>query len=380
MSGQVATGAMAGLALSEEQEEFRRTIRAFLDQRSPEAEVRRLMETEKGYDEDVLRQMNEQLGLGGLVIPEEYGGAGFGFAELVVVLEEMGRRLLCAPYLSTAVAAQALLHCGDEEAKKLWLPRIAAGETIATLALAEDSGRWDEAGVTAVARPGADGWTVTGAKSFVLDGHVADLILVAARTGTGVSLLAVRGDAPGLVRTPLRTLDPTRKQARAELTDTPAVLVGAEGQAGAALERVVDLAAVALAAEQVGGARFLLEETVRYAKDRHQFGRPIGGFQAIKHKCADMLLGVESAATAVHYAGRCAATLDDELPTVAALVKAHCSETFFRTAAEAIQVHGAIGFSWEHPAHLYYKRAKSGELLFGDPAHWRELLARRLGL
>jgi alkylation response protein AidB-like acyl-CoA dehydrogenase len=368
-------------AFSEEQEELRRTVRQFLDQKSPETEVRRLMETDQGYDDAVWKQMGEQLGLQGLAIPEEFGGSGYGYIELIVVLEEMGRRLLCAPYFSTVVlATNALLHSGDDAAKKEHLPGIASGETIAALAFTEENGRWDSDGVTATATKAGDGWTITGTKSYVLDGHVADLLIVAARTGAGVSLFAVPSDATGLTRTLLTTMDQTRKQAKLELVSTPATLVGTDGGGWAVLDRVLDLAAVALAAEQVGGAQFVLDMAVQYAKDRIQFGRPIGSFQAIKHKCADMLLEVESAKSAAYYAGWCAAELNDELPSVAALSKAYCSEAYFHATSENIQIHGGIGFTWEHPAHLYFKRAKSSELLFGDPAYWRELLAQRIGI
>ncbi len=368
-------------AFSEEQEELRNTVRSFLEQKSPEAEVRRLMDGDKGYDETVWKQMGEQLGLQGLAIPEEFGGSGFGFIELIVVLEEMGRALLCAPYFSSVVlAANTLVHSGDDAAKKEFLPGIASGETIATLAFTEDNGRWDEAGITTTATQSGDGWTLSGAKMFVLDGAIADLVLVAARTGAGVSLFAVSGDAAGLTRTSLVTMDQTRKQARVEFSNTPARLIGTEGAGWAVVERVLDLAAVALAAEQVGGAQVCLDMAVQYAKDRVQFGRPIGSFQAIKHKCADMLLEVESAKSAAYYAAWSAAELNDELPAVASLAKAFCSEAYFHTAAENIQIHGGIGFTWEHPAHLYFKRAKTSELFLGDPTYHRELLAQRIGL
>ena len=186
--------------------------------------------------------------------------------------------------------------------------------------------------------------------------------------------------ASGLTRTALSTMDQTRKQARLEFSGTPAKLVGTDGQGWATLERVLDLAAVGLAAEQVGGAQYCLEMAVQYAKDRVQFGRPIGSFQAIKHKCADMLLEVESAKSAAYYAAWCASGLNDELPSGASLAKAYCSGGYFHAAAENIQIHGGIGFTWEHPAHLYFKRAKSSELLFGDPTYHRELLAQRIGI
>ncbi len=368
-------------AFSEEQEELRRIVRQFLDSKSSEAEVRRLMETTEGYDPATWSQMANELGLQSLIIPEEYGGQGFGYVELTVVLEEMGRSLLCAPYFSTVVlAGNTLLHSGDDGAKKELLPGIASGDMVATLAFTEESGKWDESGITMQATKDGDGYKLTGTKMFVLDGNAADLILVAARTDAGVSLFHVEAHTPGLKRTALATMDQTRKQARLEFADVPAKPIGTEGEGWTVLERVLDLAAVALAAEQVGGAQKVLEMAVEYAKVRVQFGRPIGSFQAIKHKCADMLLEVESAKSAAYYAGWCASELNDELPSVASLAKAYCSEAYFHAAAENIQIHGGIGFTWEHPAHLYFKRAKSSELLFGDPTYHRELLAQRIGI
>ncbi len=368
-------------AFSEEQEELRRSIRRFFEDKSPESEVRRLMETTVGYEPAVWSQMGQQLGLQGLAIPEDYGGSGFSQVELVVVFEEMGRALLAAPYFSTvALAANALLSCGDEAAKTEYLPGIASGDTIATLALTEDSGRWGLDAVTLTASKQGAAYTLDGHKMFVLDGHTAQLLLVVARTGAGLSLFAVAGDAAGLTRRPLATMDQTRKQARLEFSGTPARLVSAEGGAGPGLSRTLDLAAVALAAEQVGGAQKCLEMAVEYAKVRVQFGRPIGSFQAIKHKCADMLVEVESAKSAAYYAGWAAAEESPELAAVACLAKAYCSDAYFHAAAENIQIHGGIGFTWEHPAHLYFKRAKSSELFLGSPTYHRELLAQRIGL
>jgi alkylation response protein AidB-like acyl-CoA dehydrogenase len=368
-------------AFSEEQEELRSSVRRFLEDKSPMTEVRRLMETSEGYDTAVWKQMGEQLGLQAIAIPEEYGGVGFGYVELTVIFEEMGGALLCAPYFATvALAANALLSSGDESAKKDLLPGIASGETIATLALTEDTGRWDLDGITLAATGKGGDWKLDGHKMFVIDGHTADLILVAGRTGKGVSLFAVESSAAGLTRTALATMDQTRKQARIEFSGTPARLVGEEGGAGPALSRTLDLAAVALAAEQVGGAQRCLDTAVDYAKTRIQFGRPIGSFQAIKHKCADMLLEVESAKSAAYYAGWAAAEDSEELPVVASLAKSYCSEAYFHAAAENIQIHGGIGFTWEHDAHLYFKRAKSSELLLGDPSYHRELLAQRIGI
>ncbi len=370
-----------GLEYSEEQEELRSVVRQFLSRSSTEAEVRRLMASDEGYDPGVWEQMANQLGLQALIVPTEHGGQGFGYQELMIVLEEMGRCLLCAPFFSTVVlGVNTLLRSGDRRACDDLLPAIATGESIATLAHVEERGSWDPGEGAASATPGEDGWTITGEKWFVLDGHVADLILVTARTAVGMSLFAVQRGAAGLTTRLLQTMDETRKQAVVTLADTPARLVGEEGQGVEIVRDVLDLAAVALAAEQVGGAAVTLDMAVEYAKVRMQFGRPIGSFQAIKHKCADMLLETESARSAALYAGHCAATASDELPVVACLAKAYCSEAYFHNAAENIQVHGGIGFTWEHPAHLYFKRAKSSELLFGDPSYHRGLMADRLGV
>jgi alkylation response protein AidB-like acyl-CoA dehydrogenase len=368
-------------AFSEEQEELRSAVRRFLEDKSPEIEVRRLMETTAGYDPDVWEQMAGQLGLQSLIIPEEFGGSGYGYVELLVVLEEMGRALLCAPYFATvALAANLLMASGDQTAQSDYLPGIASGSTIATVALAEASGRWDEEGVTLSASEVRGSWSLDGEKVYVLDGHTADLILVAARTPSGVSIFAVSRGASGLSAEPLSTMDQTRKQARLTFGATPARLVGNDGAGWPALSHMLDLTAVALAAEQVGGAQKVLDMAVDYAKVRVQFGRPIGSFQAIKHKCADMLVEVESAKSAAYYAAWAVADHSDELPVVASLAKSFCSEAYFHAAAENIQIHGGIGFTWEHPAHLYFKRAKSSELLFGDPYYHRELLAQRIGI
>ncbi|HEY6533793.1 MAG TPA: acyl-CoA dehydrogenase family protein, partial [Acidimicrobiales bacterium] len=288
------------LAFSEEQRELRSIVRQFLEAKSPEAAVRAQMGTERGYDPDVWAQMAEQLGLQALAIPEEHGGQGFGFVELFVVLEEMGRALLCAPFFSTTVlATTALLEAGDAEASAAVLPGIAAGTTIATLAFTEPNRRWDEEGIEAAAGLDSDGtWRITGTKTHVLDGHVADVVLVVARTSAGLSLFRVDGESDGLTRIALATMDQTRTQAELVFDAAAATLVGVDGGAGAVLARVLDVAAVALAAEQVGGAGRCLEMAVEYAKDRVQFGRPIGSFQAIKHTCADLLLQVESARSA----------------------------------------------------------------------------------
>ena len=236
-----------------------------------------------------------------------------------------------------------------------------------------------------LAKGSGSDWTLDGEKMFVIDGHNADLIVVVARTegssGTdGISFFTVAGDAAGLTRTPLATMDQTRKQARLEFAGVKATPLGAAGAGWAALAKTLDQAAVCLSNEMVGGAQFVLDMSVEYAKVRVQFGRPIGSFQAIKHKCADMLLEVESAKSAAYYSAWAAAEDNEELPVVASLSKAYCSDAYFHATAENIQIHGGIGFTWEHPAHLYFKRAKSSEILLGDATYHRELLAQRIGI
>jgi alkylation response protein AidB-like acyl-CoA dehydrogenase len=366
---------------SEEQDELRKMVRRFLDDKSPETAVREQMATADGYDKSVWKQMAEELGLQALGIPEEFGGQGFGPVEQYVVFEEMGAALLCAPYFSTvALAANALLESGDDKAKAEYLPGIAAGETIATLALTDDAGSWVVTDTSTTASGSGDSYTINGVKNYVIDGGTASLILVSAKTDKGLSLFAVAGDAAGLTSTALPTMDQTRKQSRLEFVNTPARLIGTDGGAEAGLKVALQKAAALLAAEQVGGSQRVLDNAVAYAKERVQFGRPIGSFQAIKHKAADMLLEVESAKSAAYYAAFCSQENNDDLAVAASLAKSYCSEAYFHCAGENIQIHGGIGFTWEHHAHLYFKRAKSSELLLGDPAYHREILAQLLGI
>ena len=369
------------LGVSQEQEELRASVRRFLADRAPLSRVRELMATEDGTDLAVWEQAGTQLGLQGLAIPQSYGGSGFTFAEQAVVLEEFGAALYGGPYLASAVlAATALLASQDEGARRELLPPIASGETIATLAFTEDGGSWDPGTIRLSAVKDGRDWKLDGHKSFVLDGRTAGLILVAAATDAGLSLFAVDAEAAGLRRTTLPTLDQTRKLARLELAGVTGVPIGSPGDAVAVLDRTLDVAAIALAAEQLGGAQRALEQAVAYAKIRHQFGRPIGSFQAIKHRCADLLLEVESLRSAVGYAAAAVAEDSPEIPVLASLIKAYAAETYFHVAAENIQIHGGIAFTWEHDAHLYFKRAKSSELFLGDGSYHRERLAARIGL
>jgi alkylation response protein AidB-like acyl-CoA dehydrogenase len=273
-----------------------------------------------------------------------------------------------------------LLRSGDGAAAKDLLPGIAGGESVATLAVTEDNGSWTGQCRTVGAQLIGGGWAVTGTKTFVPDGHVADLILVAARTGSGLSLFAVEATAPGLSRTPLPTLDQTRKQARLDFDAVPGRLVGAAGEAGPVVERTLATAAVLLAAEQIGGASRALELAVDYAKLRTQYGRPIGSFQGIKHLCADLLVEIEAARSALYDALWSLEADSADLPLAAAIARVFCSEAYSRAAGDCVQVHGGIGFTWEHPAHLHVKRAKSGEVLLGTPAQHRERVAVLLGL
>jgi alkylation response protein AidB-like acyl-CoA dehydrogenase len=367
------------LGTTEEHEELRASVRRFLADKAPLPRVRELMETEDGTDPAVWEQAAAQLGLVGLAVPEAYGGAGFTFAEQAIVLEEFGAALYGGPYLASAVlAATALLASPDEGARAELLPPVASGETIATLAFTEDDGSWDPASIRMAAAKNGVGWKLDGHKSFVLDGATANLLLVVGRTEAGLSLFAVDGEAAGLSRTALATLDQTRRLARCEFSSVTGRLIGSPGDAP--LAKVLDVAAIALAAEQLGGAQRALDMAVDYAKIRHQFGRPIGSFQAIKHRCADLLMEVESLRSAVAYAAAAVAEDSSEVPMVASLVKALASDTYFHVAAENIQIHGGIGFTWEHDAHLYFKRAKSSELLLGDSSYHRERLATRIGV
>ena len=365
-------------SFSPEQEEFRSNLRRFLGERSPTKEVRRLMETEAGYDREAWRKTDAELGLSAVRIPEAYGGQGFGFGEQGIVLEEMGRALLCAPYFSSAVlAAGAILNAGSEAEKKALLPGIAAGETIATLAWVEDNGRWDAEGTTLKAMSSGSGWKLEGHKSFVLDGHTADLIVVLARAPGGLTFFTVPGTAAGLSRRALKTMDPTRKMARLEFRAVDAQLLGQAGAASGPFARLMDEAAVLLANEMVGGAERLREDALAYAMMRMQFGRPIASFQSMKHKQADMLVDVELAKSAAYYAAAALDEGDNDIPAIACLAKAQASEAYLQTAIHAIQVHGGIGFTWDNDTHLWFKRAKSSEVLLGDAAHHRELMMQR---
>ncbi len=376
-------------AFTEEQAELRSTARSFLAEYSSSDRVRQAMESELGYDPEVWKRIAGELGWPAVLIPEAYGGLGLGHVELVALLEVMGETLLCAPFFSSVcLAANALLVSGSEEHQSVHLPGIADGRTRATLAYPEPDGEWGAAGIRSLARRDGEGFVLNGRKRYVLDGHCADLLIVATRREgsegeEGISLFVVPADSEGVERRLLPTMDQTRRQADIEFRDVhlPAsALLGEEERGWETLRKTLDLAAVAISAEQVGGAQKCLDLSVEYAKQRVQFGRPIGSFQAIKHKCADMMVAVESARSATYYAACVAAEDTDELPVVASLAKATASDAFFRCAAESIQIHGGVGFTWEYDIHLYFKRAKSTETFLGDAAYHRELVAQRIGL
>lgn len=368
-------------ALDKEQDELKAVVRSFLAQKSPESAVRQLMEPEQAYDPAVWEQMCGQLGLAGLAVPEEYGGAGFTFVELGIAVEEMGSALLVSPFFASAVMAiTLLLECPDESAKKDYLPGLASGELVGTVALAEDEGYWTEDAVSLTAAQEGGQWLLDGHKSFVLDATCAVLILAVARTPGGIGVFAVDADAPGLTRTALSTMDQTRKQGRLTFQGTPARALGDPVAGWEPVSRMLDLSAILLGAEMLGGAQRTLEMAVEYAKVREQFGRPIGSFQAIKHKCATMLVEVEACRSAVYYALWAAAGRADDLAATASLTKAFCSDTYLFTAGENIQIHGGIGYTWEHPAHLYLKRAKNCGLFLGGADFHREQLAQRIGI
>jgi alkylation response protein AidB-like acyl-CoA dehydrogenase len=376
-------------SFSEDQNDLRRAARRFLEVASSEDRVRAAMVTERGFDASVWQQLSEELAWTALTIPEAYGGLGMSYLDLYPLMEEMGRALLCAPFFSTiCLGANALLLAGTEEQKERYLPSVAAGETRLALAYAEDDDRVDSDTIETTYTRNGSGYVLNGAKHYVVDGHTADVVIVAARAAQSkrveaVSFFLVPSDTDGVKRAWLPTLDQTRRLASVQLDGVvvPAdALLGPEGRGWSLCETTLDLARIALAAEQVGGAEKTLEMSVDYAKVRTQFGRPIGSFQAIKHKCADMLTMVESARSAAFYASALVAQGNDGLAEAASSAKSYCSEAFFHCAAENIQIHGGIGFTWEHPAHMYFKRAKSSEVLFGDPAFHRERVARLMGL
>lgn len=379
-------------SFSEEQQMIRATAEAFLAEKSTSAAVRRAMVTERGYDPQLWQSICEDMYWQAMTIPEAHGGLGLGYVELVATLEQMGRYLLCAPfYASVCLATNALLVAASEEQKARYLPQLAAGTT-GTLAYTGASGRWDCSAVEALARPEGDNFRISGRYRYVPDGHTAGLLVVAARSAgsagdAGISLFVLPADTAGLSRQWLPTMDQTRKQGQLQFEDVLVPgdnLLGESGQGGPALAKIIDLATVAIAADQVGGAQQALDSTVAYLQERVQFGRVIASYQALKHKAADMMVKAEAARSAVYYAA-CIADealagnpLGEELAEAASIAKAYCSDAYFFNAGCGIQLHGGVGFTAEYDIQLYFKRAKSTETFLGNGAWHRERLARAL--
>ena len=371
---------------SEEQEMLRQSARGLLEKECPSAVLRKLMEDERGFDPALWKKMAE-LGWLGLVIPENYGGGGLSYVDLVLVMEEMGRVLLPSPFIWTVMVAEAIKRAGSDSQKSSLLPKIAAGELIATIAYLEPSAVWSADGIAMTAREEGAGYVLEGTKLFVNDGHIADCILVAARSGgsgdRGISLFALESKRAGVAVTSLTTMDQTRKLAEIKFNGVKVDagdVIGEPGKGWNTLSEIIDRGKIMLAGEMMGGAQKVLEMTVDYAKVRVQFGRPIGSFQAVQHKCANMMIDVEGAKSAAYYASWAVSNEVAEASLAAALAKAAASDAFRRVSAEGIQLHGGIGFTWDHDMHLYFKRAKSSEFTFGD-ANWnRELVAQGINL
>ena len=378
----MADATTVDFAATEEQRLLRDTARAFLAERMTPEAVRAEMEGPGGFDRDLWRACAD-LGWQSLAIPEEHGGAGYGYAELSVVLEELGRVVYPGPFVPSAVmVTDVLVTAGSTDQKERHLPGLASGDLVATVALFDRPRAVSADDVAAGARPDGEGWVIHGTRTNVPFGDSADLFLVAAATSDGPGLFLIPADADGLEVTPTTTLDATRRQATLGLDGIRVgadAVVGAPGAAAGVIDRMLRVASMALALDQVGVAQWCLDTSVDYAKTRYQFGRAIGSFQAVKHKCADMLVAVEHARSAAYYAARVA---DDptEFEIAAPLAKSVCSEAATSASAETIQILGGIGFTWEHDAHLYFKRAKTTALMFGDVRHQRRLLGAALGL
>ncbi len=365
-----------------EHELLRRTARAVANALSPASHVRAMMADARGTTDVVWGEL-ARLGWQGLVFPVEHGGAGLGMEELAIVCEEMGRVVLPGPFLSTVVAGLAILHGADVEQRTRWLPAIGEGKLVATLAVLETSASWDLADVQLAARPEGGDFVLSGTKLFVPDAQAAELLVCVARSSADgtLTLVAIERGTAGVTVRPLASVDATRKLFAVTLADVrvPARNVLAR-DGGPGLAVALDRARVALAAEMCGGAERVLELTVEYAKVRRQFGQPIGSFQAIQHQCADMMVAVECAKIAVLYAAWAAANEAPDTASAAAMAKATASEAYRHVTARAIQVHGGIGFTWEHDLHLYYRRALASDVMFGDAAWNRERIAQQLRL
>ncbi len=372
--------------LSEEQEMLQRSAREFLTQECPPTFVRTLYTELDGFSHELHRKMAEQ-GWTGLLVPEAYGGLGLSMLDMALLLEEMGRAVVPGPFMfSSVLVALALMQGGSSVQKKTWLPRIASGEAIGTLALLEEADRIDATGITLKAKKTRDGYLLSGTKMFVPFAAVADVLLTAVRTSgrgeEGVSLLLLERATPGVSIQPLDIFDQTRRVYEIELknvTVTKSALIGVEGGGWKILARLLDAAAIALAADSLGGSQKSLEMAVDYTKVRTQFNRPIASFQALKHLAAEMASEIEPARALVWYAAHAFDTHPREASRAASLAKARLSEVYSRTTNRAVQMHGGIGFTWEHDMHFWFKRAKWNEFAFGDAVFHRERIAQLEG-
>ena len=362
---------------AEELTALRDSVGGLLARRSTEADVRAAMETPAGYDAALWREL-AGLGIAGLIVPEQYGGSGAGPVELEAVMEEAGAALLCAPLLGSSVLAAALLAAaGDADAGAALLPSIADGSGLVAVAITGTGGRWTADGVEVTATEFAGRWTLDGVADYVIHGQNAGTLLVAARDGAGITWFTVAPQDADV--TPLPTFDHTLRLARVQLAAAPARPLGERGAGWAVAEQALDVARVALAGEQAGGARRSLDLTIGYSKTRIQFGRAIGSFQALKHMAADLLLEAESAISAArHAAGELAAGAPDAQQAVD-LAAFACADAFTAVTATSVQMHGGIAFTWEHPAHLYLRRARADAQLLGTPAFYRERYVQQLG-
>jgi alkylation response protein AidB-like acyl-CoA dehydrogenase len=354
------------------------SLRRLLQDRCGEADVRRAMDTPEGYDPAVWRSLAE-LGVVGVAVKEAFGGGGGGPVELERIMEEVGAVLLCSPLISTVLAVGLLQGLGDHAANTRLLPAIADGFSIATVALAGPGGGWSAGDVSVEARMEDEAWMLRGTASFVIHAQIATVLLVVARTEQGLAVFEVDPAAPGLTIKPLPTFDHTLRLADLHLDGAPAVRLSSSRPVREAVEAALELALVALAGEQAGGARRTLEFTIDYAKTRIQFGRPIGGFQAIKHMAADLLLESESAVSAARHAAAALANRDADAGASICLAAFVCAEAFCTVAATAIQMHGGVAFTWDHPAHLYLRRARADAQLFGSPDFHRERYLQAIG-
>ena len=379
---------------TEDQAQFRDSVSRFLKDKSSTSEVRSLMATDSGFDPKVWQQLSQQLGMTGVHMPEELGGAGFGPVEMAIVCEEMGKNLYCGPYFASAVcAANALRIAGDELQQETLLPEIISGEKLACLAVSEGRGVWTDevfsttATFSSTAKKTDDGHLLNGRKRFVVDACIADTLIVVANDDHGIGFFIVDATAQGVSITALDSMDPTRKLADVQFTDSPAQRLN--NSKPEQLRLLVDIASTALANEMVGGAQTLLDSALSYTQLRFQFGRSIASFQAIKHRLADLLLELELAKSAAYQAAQTLAGSAlwaangqiahmDKVSEHASLAKAAASEVYLHTALECIQMHGGIGFTWENDTHLWFKRAKSSEVFLGTPAEHRERMLTAL--